>query len=319
MPERNRRLLLGRVPASDPALGDARVRRVRRRRCTRAVGIGSTAVPVLVVAALVLAVGCRPTPPLKPRVEGEDPVSRTAAYLIARGRGLDPGALLVLAYVERKFHFDWTRELVGSVGEMLYDPQHFRTVGAFARMVDAGAAESMKDSVTATVESFRDVPTSWVVLRGLYCDWTPPPPDFGGYLGAPREGLRHWKISTLMSLAYLEANDCLEEGERSSLEEGMRLELGRFLEDAARTQDMLNAAAVEDFVETVGGFYFAFGRDSVDPVWVERVIDAQRPEGVWGSQTEAEADRDLTAVWGLLALLEFFHPDVEPISPIPAG
>ncbi len=307
------------LPASDPAIGDARVRRVRCRRCTRAVGIGGTAAPVLVVAALVLAVGCRPTPPLKPRVEGDDPVSRTAAYLIARGKGLDPGALLVLAYVERKFHLDWTRELVGSVREMLYDPQLFRTVGAFARMVDAGVAESMKDSITATVESFRDVPTSWVLLRGLYCDWTPLPSDFGDYLSAPREGLRHWKISTLMAMAYLKANNCLEAGERSSLEELVRAQLGRFLAGAAETHEALDAATVEDFVETVGGFYFAFGRDSVDPVWVERVIEAQLPEGIWGSQAVADSDRDLTAVWGLLALLEYFRPDVEPVSPIPAG
>lgn len=265
------------------------------------------------MVAVLAATACRPTEPLRPVVPGDDPASRTAVYLIARGERLFPGAVLVLDYARRKFDLAWAEGLVDSVAQRVSNPEELTTLGIFARIIDPEAAAPLRSSITATIASFEGIPTTHAVLQGLYCDWSPPPPQFLQRIQEPRPGLRHWRVSTLVSYAYLETNGCIGPEDLEAAAAVMHREYGAFLDGIVAT----GSAPGAEFVETVGGLYFALGRESVAPSWAEYVIEHQQVDGAWNIDSDEEGSEDFTVAWGLVAVLEYMHPDAPPISPIP--
>jgi hypothetical protein len=270
------------------------------------------AVLAVLLAALV-ATSCRSSGPLRPLVPGDDPASRTAAYLIARGDQLDPQALLVVNYLKRKFGLTWAEPLVASLEKRITDPRHFSSVGVFARMVDPRVASSLETSITSTIAGFESISTTYVLLRGLYCDWSPPPPGFLENLQRFRQDVRFWRITSLLSYGFLKANRCIEGRELEAVGRNLHRQYAVFLDGIVASGESPGA----EFVETVGGMYFAFGRELVAPQWVEYVIANQETDGTWRVGPNDESTRDFTAVWGLAAVLEFMHPEVPDISPIP--
>lgn len=275
----------------------------------------SKIVRVVLVVVLVTS-ACRPQVPLRPVVPDDDPASKTAAYLLARGEYLLPGAALLLDYPRRKFDLQWARPIVDAVSAKLTDPNEFSSVGVFARMVDPVAARALQPSITSTIETYREIPTTYALLKGLYCDWSPPPADFASFLTQRRPELKHWRASSLMALAYLEANRCVDDGRLGLLARELSGEYSAFLDEIVAS----NTAPGAEFVETVGGLYFALGSKFVKAEWASYVIEHQEPDGTWrsGGAPDSGPD-DLTAAWGLIAVLEYMHPQAPPVSVIPAG
>ncbi len=179
-------------------------------------------------------------------------------------------------------------------------------------MFDPDMATDLKDSITDTISPLESIPTSYVVLRSLYCDWTPLPPGFLTLLRQPRPDTRHWRVSRLMSMAYLRANDCIDTANFDSLAQAMKEELSKFLDASLDAKDQ----AGSEFVETVGGLYYGLGRGYVEERWAQHVIAGQQPDGTWLAEPEDSDASDLTAAWGLLVVLEFTNPEVAAISPI---
>lgn len=269
----------------------------------------------VVVVATILLWSCRPQVPLRPVVTGDDPSSKTAAYLISRGNYLLPGAALFLDYPRRKFNLDWARPLVDTVLAKLSDPKEFATVGVFARMVDPVPARALKPSITQTIESFRPIPTTYAVLQGLYCDWAPPPAEFRTFLLEDKASLKHWRVSSLVALAYLKANGCLQESDWSGIATELLVRYRVFLDEIVASQ----APPGAEFVETVGGIFFALGGSYVKDAWAMYLIEHQRPDGTWNEAGASGSDADdLTAAWGLLAILEYTHPQAGPVPVIPS-
>lgn len=259
------------------------------------------------------ATSCPGIPNPRPAIPGDDSIDRASAYLMSRGFDLSPGAALPLDYVRRKFEIRWADAIGEETRRRAKDPAYRAQIGIFVRMIDPDQANTLRDEITDIVAGYQSVPTTYALLRSIYCDWIRVDRGLVEELTEPRTQVKFWPLSALMALAYLEENRCLEPSELRRVRAALKENFVALVDAAVARDDPLDARSVA----TVGGFAFAMGGEAVQQRWIERLQASQRREGSWGLDADSLDDRDLATVFGLLALLEHARPGTPSVPVIP--
>lgn len=259
------------------------------------------------------ATSCPSIPNPRPAIPGDDSIDRASAYLVSRGFDLSPAAALPLDYVRRKFGIQWADAIGEETRRRAKDPAYRAQIGIFVRMVDPDQANALRDEITDVIAEYENVPTTYALLRSIYCDWIQVDRGLVEELTESKPQMEFWPLSALMSLAYLEENGCMEPSDLQRARAAAKANFVALVDVAVARGDPLDARTVA----TVGGFAFAMGTEALQPRWIERLEESQRREGSWGLDADSLDDRDLATVFALLALLEHARPDTPSVPMIP--
>jgi hypothetical protein len=211
---------------------------------------------------------------------------RAETYLRERGTDLDPGMLLILDYLDRRFSLPWVRPAIARLRELQHPGSHIPA--AFARLIDPTARLTPEQiaALPNTLDSFtamglycttNGLPTTFLpdVERRLLKDDYDPPHAALGLQWAIEQGCLDPRAADVTAL-------------RQRVLDGLVQVAGGVPQDRA--------------IEAIAMLAYLGAWERVQPKWLQTIAAAQQHVGAWSEPGQPFLNDHTTtlALWVLL-------------------
>lgn len=250
-----------------------------------------------------MADGADPAPPWPtsdPPPSGDPAVDAAAAFLVRAGPTGANDLAVILDHLDRRYDLAWAAPVTARARWQAGGPGSLQAT-LFARVYDAGAAVPLSPA-EMTLQR-----TDQLTSTALHCDRWPLPDDYVDRVErfSTRRGLSD-KTHALIAAIWAHEHRCIDDAEYTRLVDLIAPQLVQGIQQRSKVDD--------PFVESVALLNFAGRGDLVDPAWITAIRDAQRPDGGWKEDPEAERSSSHTTFLALWVLLQADHPDAAPVS-----